>query len=281
MSEKRARPLLMGILNITPDSFFQSHFALEDAIAHAKSIVNAKADILDVGGESTRPGSIEITEEEEISRVIELIEILAKELPIPISIDTRKPKVAQLAISKGAKFINDITGFSHPAMQELAAGCNADLCLMHMQNTPQTMQLNPSYPQGVVSHLMQFFEERIKQLTQRGVKQERIILDPGIGFGKSLEHNYLLLQAIDKFKAAFGLRLLIGASRKSFIQKTVHKPTEQLLAATLAAHSFCLIKGADIIRVHDVKEHRDIIDLLYPLILHHNKKDCGDCEFLI
>ena len=200
MSEKRARPLLMGILNITPDSFFQSHFALEDAIAHAKSIVNAKADILDVGGESTRPGSSEITEEEEIRRVIELIEILAKELPIPISIDTRKPKVAQLAISKGAKLINDITGFSHPAMQELAAGCNADLCLMHMQNTPQTMQLNPSYPQGVVSHLMQFFEERIKQLTQRGVKQERIILDPGIGFGKSLEHNYLLLQAIDKFK---------------------------------------------------------------------------------
>ena len=116
--------------------------------------------------------------------MIELIEILAKELPIPISIDTRKPKVAQLAISKGAKLINDITGFSHPAMQELAAGCNADLCLMHMQNTPQTMQLNPSYPQGVVSHLMQFFEERIKQLTQRGVKQERIILDPGIGFGK-------------------------------------------------------------------------------------------------
>jgi dihydropteroate synthase len=265
MNSKNNRPLVMGILNATPDSFFDkgAFFSFEKAIERGLQLAQDGADILDIGGESTRPWAPPVDQEEELNRVLPLIDALAPQLSIPLSIDTRKAAVAQAAIAKGASCINDITGFCDPAMQELAAECNADLCIMHMLGTPQTMQLQPEYPDGVVHHIMKFFEERIEALTKRGVKAVRIILDPGIGFGKTVEHNYSVLQAIGQFKS-FGLRILIGASRKSFIQKTLNKPAEDTLAATLAIHGFCLSAGADILRVHDVKEHRDLVDILHP-----------------
>ena len=222
-------------------------------------MIEEGVDLIDIGGVSTRPGATSVDQEEEMRRVIPLIEALADK--IPISIDTYSVAVAKRALEKGATLINDITGFTHPAMQELAASCSADLCIMHMQGTPQTMQLNPHYPEGVVEHIMHFFESQIETLVSRGVDASRLILDPGIGFGKTVEHNFALVQAIDRFKT-FGLRVLVGASRKSFLQKTLAKPVTDVLAATLAIHSQCLLKGADIIRVHDVKEHRDMIDIL-------------------
>ncbi len=149
-------------------------------------------------------------------------------------------------------------------MQEVALGCDADLCIMHMLGTPQTMQLNPEYPEGIVEHIMRFFSERTESLARKGIKESRIILDPGIGFGKTVEQNLQLFHGIEQFKS-FGLRLLIGASRKSFIQKILGKPADETLAATLAVHGYYASKGLDILRVHDVKEHRDLVDILHPL----------------
>lgn len=256
----------MGILNATPDSFYDqgAFFTFENAIAHALRMAREGADIIDIGGESTCPGATPIEEEEELRRVVPLLDALKSQLQIPISIDTRKARVAATAVDRGATLINDITGFSDPAMQEVAMSCQADLCVMHMQGTPQTMQITPLYPEGVVEHILRFFSERIESLVKRGIKESRLILDPGIGFGKTVEHNIFLLQAIERFQT-FGLRLLFGASRKSFIQKILGKRSEETLAATLAVHGLCVSKGVDIVRVHDVKEHRDLIDILHKL----------------
>jgi dihydropteroate synthase len=252
----------MGVLNATPDSFFDkgAHFSLEKGIERALEMARF-ADILDVGGESTRPGAERVSEEEERRRVLPLIEAVAARVAIPLSIDTYKVRVARAALEKGAKMLNDITGFADPAMQELAASCEGDLCLMHMQKTPTTMQNSPGYPEGVVEHIMHFFEERIESLVSRGVREERIILDPGIGFGKRLEHNIELFNAIGRFKGRFGLRVLIGASRKACVQQMLGKTAADTLAGTLAVHSYCLFNGADILRAHDVQEHRDLIDV--------------------
>ena len=254
------RPLLMGILNSTPDSFFDkgAYFSLDKGIKRGLQLIEDGADILDIGGASSRPGAPIVEVEEEIRRVIPFIEALAPTTSIPISIDTGRFEVAKLAIEKGAKFINDITGFKDPKMRELAAQCDADLCVMHAQGPPQTMQINPSYPDGVVETILRFFETQIELLTQAGVKESRIILDPGIGFGKTLDHNLAIFKAIDQFKR-FGLRVLIGASRKGFMTKILGKPAAELLAPTLAVHAFSFLKGADIIRVHDVREHRDAL----------------------
>ena len=253
----------MGILNATPDSFFDkgAFFSLEKGIERALAIA-PYADILDIGGESARPGAVRISEEEELRRVLPLIEALIPQLSIPISIDTYKPAVARAALEKGARLINDITGFADPAMQELAATCEADLCLMHMQKTPATMQQSPHYPEGIIEHLLSFFEERLASLVQRGVRVERIILDPGIGFGKALQHNVEIFNAIPRLKSCFGLRVLIGASRKSCVQQILNKPTSETLAGTLALHAYCLFNGADMIRAHDVQEHRDLLNVL-------------------
>jgi dihydropteroate synthase len=265
-TQHHKRPLIMGILNATPDSFFErgSFFSIQKGIEHGLSMAKEGADIIDVGGESTRPGADPVDAEEELRRVMPIIVALASQLSVPISIDTRKAQVAAAAVEKGARLINDITGFSDPAMQEVALGCDADLCIMHMLGTPQTMQLNPEYADGVVEHIMRFFSERIESLARKRIKESRIILDPGIGFGKTVEQNFLLFGAIEQFKS-FGLRVLIGASRKSFIQKTLGKSADETLAATLAVHGYCASNGVDILRVHDVKEHRDVVDILHPL----------------
>ncbi len=254
---------LMGVLNVTPDSFYDGgmHYSLEKAIEHGLKMAQEGADIIDIGGASSRPFAPFVSEEEELNRVIPVIEALAKTISTPLSIDTDKSKVARKAVQSGVTLINCIRGFSDPEMLAVAAGCEADLCVMHMQGTPETMQINPSYPNGVVPEIMAFFEKQIELLTRAGIVPERIILDPGIGFGLTVEHTLEIFDHLKKFKK-FGLRLLIGASRKSFLSKLLMKPATELLPATLAIHTMAICNGADIIRVHDVAEHRDIMNLL-------------------
>ena len=269
----------MGILNATPDSFFDkgAYFSIDAALQRALEICADGADLLDVGGESSRPGSIPVSDEEELRRVIPLIEALFEKISVPISIDSYKPEVVRQAVEKGAWLINDITGFQNPLMREIAASSKADLCLMHMQGTPQTMQINPTYGEGVITHILRFFETQIELLMREGIDRKRIILDPGIGFGKTLEHNLMILNSIGQFKS-FGLRVLIGASRKSFMTKILGKPPKELLPATLAIHTMSMLSGANLIRVHDIKEHRDAIDVLLPLMNHSQSLQTLSCN---
>lgn len=254
---------LMGILNTTPDSFHEGSRAvsLEHAIAKAFQLQEDGADILDIGGESTRPGSPAVPEEEELKRVIPVIKELSRTLTIPISIDTMKPEVARAAVEAGATLINDITGFSHPEMITVAKETDIDICVAHMLGNPRTMQINPYYPEGVVPFLIQWFKEKIDNLTAQGIKQERIILDPGIGLGKTVADNLEIIHNLPLFKQ-LGFRVLLGVSRKSFIGKILDKQTHELLPATLAANAIAILNNVDIIRVHDVKEHRSIIDFI-------------------
>jgi dihydropteroate synthase len=214
----------MGILNVTPDSFFDkgAYFSLDLAIQQGLRLFQDGADILDVGGESTRPGAPIVSEEEELRRVIPVISALKPIVPIPISIDTVKPAVALAAVGAGATLINDVSGFRNPAMREIAATTGVDVCVMHMQGTPETMQRNPHYESGVVSHILQWFEQQIEMLIEAGVKEKNIILDPGIGFGKTVAHNLDIIQNLSRFKE-MGFPLLLGVSRKSLVAKRMNK----------------------------------------------------------
>lgn len=254
---------LMGILNVTPDSFFDKgkFFDIDSAVKHGLEMHSQGADIIDIGGESTRPGSAQVDIDEEMKRVIPIIEALHVAIPTAISIDTRNAKTAAAAIIAGASIINDVSGFQDPAMQEVAASSNADLCVMHMQGSPQTMQNNPSYPDGIISHLIRFFETQITLLMKRGVKSNRIILDPGIGFGKTVADNLEIIQNLPKLKT-MGFPLLLGISRKSFMGKILHLPASELLPATIAINTLLIMSHVDVIRVHDVAEHRAVIELL-------------------
>ena len=254
---------IMGILNITPDSFYpQSCFySLEAAIHRGIEIYNQGADILDVGGESTRPASEPVELQEELKRVIPVIKVLAKEIPIPISIDTMKPEVAEAAIEAGASFINDVNGFRDPQMQKIAVQSQASLCLMHMLGIPKTMQQNPIYPEGVIEHLMHFFTRQTNALIQSGVRKDKIIIDPGIGFGKTVADNLEIIDNLHKLKD-IGFPLLLGVSRKSFLRKMLNNSTPEMLTATLSVNMLGLLQGVNIIRVHDIPEHRDMIAIL-------------------
>lgn len=261
----------MGILNATPDSFYSlSRFSdPEQAFQEGLNLAKAGADILDIGGESTRPGAEKIPYKEEINRVVPLIAALKARLSIPISIDTRKPEVAAAALESGASLINDIEGFQNPAMQEIAAASGMRVCVMHMQGTPQTMQQNPSYEEGIIAHLEKWFEQRIERLINAGIKENRIIIDPGIGFGKTVADNLEILQNLCKLKA-MGFPVLLGISRKSFMGKILQKPPHDLLPPTLAINALAIWKGVDIIRVHDVAEHRAAVDVLHQLQTNNN-----------
>lgn len=252
---------LMGIINSTPDSFYEEgrDSQIDSAIRHALQMVDEGADLIDVGGESSRPGALPISEEEELERVLPVITALRNQ--IPISIDTTKPTVARQALAAGATLINDINGFRNPEMVKVAAESGAQLCLMHMLGTPRTMQLSPHYPEGLIPTLLQFFETQIETVVNSGVHPKQIILDPGIGFGKTVDHCVEILLNIPTLKR-LGFPLLIGLSRKSFISKIVGKPAPELLSATIALNTIALRAGADLIRVHDVREHRELIDLI-------------------
>lgn len=251
------KPQLMGIVNATPDSFYDG--GAYDPIAQAFQLIEAGADLVDIGGESTRPGAEPVTEEEELKRVLPIVDAVS--VYATVSIDTMKPEVALKALEHGASLINDVSGFSNPAMIEVAASYQAKVCVMHMQGTPQTMQQNPHYPEGVTTALLRWFERKTEELQRLGIKEEAIILDPGIGFGKSVADNLKIIQNLPKLRG-MGYRVLLGLSRKSFMQKLLNQPAEKVLYATLAMNTAGLLNGADIIRVHDVAEHRQTVDML-------------------
>jgi dihydropteroate synthase len=254
---------LMGILNVTPDSSYDKgrFFDPKLAIARGIEIYQQGADFLDIGGESTRPGAPSVSEEEELARVIPVLKILKEQIPIPISIDTMKPKVAEAALQAGASLINDVSGFRDPAMRALAANNQVDICVMHMQGNPKTMQVNPIYMDGIIFSLLKWFDQQIHLLIQAGVKEKQIILDPGIGFGKTVADNVEIIHNIHKIKA-LGFPVLLGLSRKSFLGKIINKSYPDLLPASLAVNTVAILAQADILRVHDVAEHRDVINLM-------------------
>jgi dihydropteroate synthase len=247
----------MGVLNVTPDSFSDGgrFFDFENAVAHGREMVQHGADFIDVGGESTRPGSDPVSENEEKRRVVPVIKRLVEETTVPISIDTYKAAVADAALSAGATIVNDISGLTFdPDMLNVAVRHRASVVIMHVKGTPKTMQENPVYA-DVVGEISEFLRLQAKKAEEAGVEQ--IVIDPGIGFGKRLEHNLELIRRLAEFKS-LGYPLLVGPSRKSFIGKLLDLPVDQRLEGTAAAVSACILNGANIVRVHDVKEMKRV-----------------------
>lgn len=254
-----ATPLVMGILNVTPDSFsdggrFQT---LEFAISRAEEMAADGADLIDIGGESTRPGSPAVPLDEELRRVMPALYAL-RGLGKPLSVDTTKPEVMREAIIAGADMINDINGFRSPGALEAVAASECGLCVMHMQSTPETMQQSPAYT-NVVAEVIAFLRARIDAMLAAGIERKRICLDPGFGFGKTVEHNYALLRAIGRIEQELGLPVLAGLSRKSMIGAVTGRPVEQRLAGSLAGALAAVAHGAKIVRVHDVAETVDAL----------------------
>lgn len=260
------RPALMGILNVTPDSFSDGgrYFDEDAAIRQALRMWEDGADLIDIGGESTRPGADEVQALEELRRVMPILEDLVRR-EIPVSIDTYKPQVAKRALEAGASVLNDITGLRDPEMIEVAAAFEANVCIMHMQGTPRTMQQNPRY-KNVVVDVKEYLIHAAMLAEDRGVAKDRIWIDPGIGFGKTVEHNLALLRHLDEF-ARTGYPVLAGVSRKSFIGRVLGSekdplPLEERLEGTLALQALAQMQGARIIRAHDVRAARRVIDSL-------------------
>jgi len=257
---------IMGIINVTPDSFYDSSrcASLEKAVETALKMKLDGADILDIGGESSRPGAATISDEEELQRVIPAIKAIKDKVDLLISIDTIKPIVARAAAEAGATLLNDITGFDNEEMIAIAKEFDLDICVMHMQGTPRTMQINPFYEKGIIPHLLEWFQFKINHLIDAGIDPKKIILDPGIGFGKTVADNLEIIHNLRQLKQ-LGYRVLLGTSRKSFLSKILNKPTQELLSATLAINAMAIAKQVDIIRVHDVQEHSDIVKVLSKL----------------
>lgn len=253
------RPLVMGILNVTPDSFSDGgrYQGLEFAVERAELMIKDGVDIIDIGGESTRPGSPSVPVDEELRRIMPAIYAL-RELGYPLSIDTCKPEVMREAIIAGADMINDINGFRAPGAIEAVKDSDCGLCVMHMQGTPQDMQAQPEYV-DVVADVIAFLRERIDALLAAGVARERITIDPGFGFGKSVEHNYALFRSINRMESELGLPVLAGLSRKSMIGAVTGRSVEQRLAGSLAGALAAVAQGARIVRVHDVAETVDAL----------------------
>lgn len=260
------RSHVMGIVNVTPDSFSDGgrYSSTELAISHALQLVAEGADILDIGGESTRPNATPVGLEEELERVIPVIERLAKEVDVPLSIDTYKPQVMREAVKVGAAIINDIRGLQEPGALQAVAEGNAGVCVMHMQGTPQTMQYDPVY-QDVVQEVKTFLMQRLQACTAAGIPAERIVLDPGFGFGKRTVHNIALLNGLPDI-LELGRPLLVGLSRKSVLGQIVGSDVDQRLHASLAASVISAMKGGRIVRVHDVKATVDALKIVDAVI---------------
>ena len=247
-------PHVMGILNVTPDSFSDGgkHNALVDALTHTNEMVNAGATIIDVGGESTRPGADEVSVEQELERVIPVVEAIAQRFEVWISVDTSKAEVIRESARVGAHIINDVRSLSEPGALEAAAATGLPVCLMHMQGEPRTMQQAPHY-ENILHEVDTYFAQQIARCEAAGIKKERLILDPGFGFGKNLSHNYELLAHLSDFHH-FGLPLLVGMSRKSMIGQLLNVGPSQRLTGSLSCAVIAAMQGAQIIRAHDVKE---------------------------
>lgn len=253
------KPLIMGVVNVTPDSFSDGgeFLSVDSALQQARKLVDEGADIIDIGGESTRPGSQSVDAEEELRRISPLLDALVTEA-IPISVDTSKPEVMQYAIKAGAAMINDVNALRAPgALEVVAASKTISVCLMHMQGKPEDMQNNPHY-EDIVDDVHHFLKGRIQAAVAQGIAFERIVIDPGFGFGKTLQHNLSLLRRLDQFNR-LGVPVLVGISRKSMLGMITGNPVDQRIHESVAAALIALINGATIVRVHDVKATKDAL----------------------
>lgn len=262
-----AKPLVMGVINTTPDSFSDggSFLDVDAAVRHGLKLVDEGADILDIGGESTRPGSEPVDASEEMRRVLPVIEGLIAATNIPISIDTNKALVAREACERGASMINDVTGLSgDPNMVNVVAETGATLCLMHMQGTPVTMQENVTYT-DVCTDIEHTLSQAINKALEHDIDFERIVIDPGIGFGKHLPHNLALIQSCGVMASRLKRPILMGVSRKSFLGELTNRSVDQRTYGTAAAITACVLAGAHIVRVHDVAAARDVVAVAHAL----------------
>lgn len=268
---------LMGIVNVTPDSFSDGGSYLDpaQAVQHGMDLASQGADLLDIGGESTRPGSAPVSAKEEANRVVPVIKGLRKELPdILLSIDTTKASVAHLAVEAGVDIVNDVSaGTQDPEMFNLVASSDVGYILMHMQGTPQSMQQNPAY-RDVVSEVISFLQDRLNKAIAAGIAKDRLAIDPGIGFGKTLEHNLALLSELSAF-TQLGHPLLLGVSRKRWIGELTGQSVEHRLAGSLAGAAACIERGAHLLRVHDVAETKDLIRVLDRIRHGETSEDCN------
>lgn len=263
---------IMGILNVTPDSFYAESCYdtcdLATAKSHALHLVAHGAEIIDIGGESTRPGGMRVSLKEELKRVIPIIKELRTCLSLPISIDTMKAEVAIAAIEAGASLINDVSGFCSLKMREAAAHFQTNVCTVHRKKHPSHLILKGTlYPEGIIPTLLKWFDASVRKLLRSGIREQNIILDPGIGFGKTVADNFEILNNLSTLKA-FGFPILLGISRKSFMSKILNLPPHELLPGTLALNSLAIRAGVDYIRVHDVKEHHEAALLINQLQLY-------------
>jgi dihydropteroate synthase len=255
------RPLVMGVVNVTPDSFYDGgrHAEPAVAIAHARRLAAEGADLLDVGGESSRPGAAPVAAEAELARILPVLDGIA-ELDLPVSVDTTKPEVMRAALAHGAAMINDITALAAPGALEAVAASDAGVCLMHMQGSPRTMQADPVYA-DVTAEVRDFLAARAAACVKGGVARDRIVVDPGFGFGKTVGHNLALLARLGEI-AALGFPVLAGWSRKSSLGRITGRPAEERLAGSVAAALIAVQRGARIVRVHDVAATRDALAVL-------------------
>ena len=262
------KALVMGVLNVTPDSFSDGgRFAsLEFAVSRAEEMIADGVDLIDIGGESSRPGAPSLPLDEELRRVMPVLYAL-RDMGKPLSVDSYKPEVMREAIIAGADMINDINAFRAPGAIEAVKDSDCGLCIMHMQATPETMQQNPAYV-DVVREVTDFLRERVDTMVGAGIDRERICIDPGFGFGKTVEHNYALLRGIGQMQQEIGLPLLAGLSRKSMIGAVTGRPVEQRLAGSLAGALAAVAHGARIVRVHDVAETVDALKVWHEASIH-------------
>ncbi|SWJ60527.1 phosphoglucosamine mutase [Klebsiella pneumoniae] len=267
-----SHPHVMGILNVTPDSFSDGgvHNSLIEAVKHANLMINAGATIIDIGGESTRPGAAEVSVEEELARVIPVVEAIAQRFEVWISVDTSKAEVIRQSARAGAHIINDIRSLTEPGALQAAAETGLPVCLMHMQGQPKTMQEAPKY-EDVFADVERFFNEHIVRCEQAGIAKEKLLLDPGFGFGKNLSHNYQLLARLGEFHH-FGLPLLVGMSRKSMVGQMLNVGPSERLNGSLACAVIAAMQGAQIIRVHDVKETVEALRVVEATLAAKGKK---------
>jgi dihydropteroate synthase len=266
------RPMVMGVLNVTPDSFSDGGRYLDPgaAVKHALEMVDEGADLIDIGAESSRPGAEPVPEAEELRRLIPVVQEVCRRVSVPVSVDTTKAAVARAAIDAGAAMVNDISACrADPAMPAVVAETGAGLVLMHMQGTPQTMQQAPCYG-SVVDDVRDFLHARMQAAVQAGVAADHILLDPGIGFGKNLDHNLTLLARLDALQS-LGRPILVGVSRKAFIGEVLGRRTDDRLMGTAAAVAIAVFRGAGVVRVHDVKAMQDVVRMVYAIQSHASR----------
>ncbi|UPR57615.1 dihydropteroate synthase [Vibrio sp. ED004] len=263
------RPHVMGILNVTPDSFSDGgkFNSLDNALLQAERMIQAGVSIIDIGGESTRPGAPDVSLEEELARVIPAIKAIRAKFDVWISIDTSKAEVMRQAVEAGADLINDVRALQEPGALQVAADAKVPICLMHMKGQPRTMQTNPSYD-DVLQDVEAFLQERVEACEAVGISKEQLILDPGFGFGKTIEHNYHLLAHLEKFHT-LGLPVLAGMSRKSMIFKLLDKAPADCMVASVTCATIAAMKGAQIIRVHDVEDTLEAMKIIEVMNNNH------------